>query len=181
MKITVFGGSTPKPGDQVYDDALLLGKLLGASGHTVLNGGYTGTMEAVSRGASEAGAHVIGVTCGQIENWRKSGANQWVTEVWRCETLDERIRTMIDHCDVAIALPGGVGTLTEIMAYWNRLAIRSMKKHPLIVIGRGWHEVLGTFISSQGEFLAPDDEKSIAFAEDVQAAVKMIEKVAVKP
>lgn len=37
--------------------------MLAERGHIVLNGGYIGTMEAVSRGAAEAGGHVIGVTC----------------------------------------------------------------------------------------------------------------------
>jgi hypothetical protein len=61
MYVTVFGGSEPKPGDQAYKDALLLGSLLGSGGHTVMTGGYMGTMEAVSRGVAEAGGHAIGI------------------------------------------------------------------------------------------------------------------------
>ena len=71
MRISVFGGSSPKPGDLAYEQAYYLGKLIGEAGYTVLTGGYIGTMEAVSRGAAEAGGHVIGVTCDQIENWRR--------------------------------------------------------------------------------------------------------------
>ncbi|MDI6694379.1 MAG: hypothetical protein QME21_04975 [Anaerolineales bacterium] len=63
--VTVFGGSRPTPED--YEQALHLGRLLGGSGYIVLTGGYIGVMEAVSRGASEAGGHVIGVTCDEIE------------------------------------------------------------------------------------------------------------------
>jgi len=50
-----------------------------------------GTMEAVSRGAAEAGGHVIGVTCEDIEKWRPIGANAWVKEEWRKKTLTERL------------------------------------------------------------------------------------------
>ena len=57
MKISIFGGSHPKPGDQAYEEAMLLGRLLAIAGHTILTGGYIGTMEAASRGASEAGGH----------------------------------------------------------------------------------------------------------------------------
>ena len=67
MRISVFGGSSPKPGEIAYEQALLLGKLIGEAGYIVLTGGYIGTMEAVSRGTAEAGGHVIGVTCDQIE------------------------------------------------------------------------------------------------------------------
>jgi uncharacterized protein (TIGR00725 family) len=63
MKISVFGGSQPEEGSLAYQEAYQLGKLLAEAGHIVLTGGYIGTMEAVSRGASEADGHVIGVTC----------------------------------------------------------------------------------------------------------------------
>ena len=80
MNITVFGGAQPKEGTPAYEEARELGALLAQRGHAVLTGGYMGTMEAVSRGASEAGGHVIGVTCIDIEEWRGSSPNQWVKE-----------------------------------------------------------------------------------------------------
>lgn len=55
MNVTVFGGSQPKPGTPAYEEARQLGELLAQRGHTVLTGGYIGTMEAVSRGAAHAG------------------------------------------------------------------------------------------------------------------------------
>lgn len=72
MNLTVFGGAQVKEGTAAYEEARELGVLLAQNGHTVLTGGYMGTMEAVSRGASEAGGHVIGVTCMDIEEWRKT-------------------------------------------------------------------------------------------------------------
>jgi len=76
LKVTVFGGS--RPDEAGYQQALQLGRLLGQAGYAVLTGGYIGTMEAVSRGAAEAGGHVIGVTCEDIEQWRKVNPNRWV-------------------------------------------------------------------------------------------------------
>src|SRR4030067_1311509 len=113
-RITVFGGSQPKPGEPVYQDALHLGKLLAQQGYILLNGGYIGTMEALSRGAAESGGHVIGVTCDEIEAWRKVKANAWVKEERRYPTIRERLMALIESWDAALALPGGAGTLTEI-------------------------------------------------------------------
>ncbi|MBT3713395.1 MAG: LOG family protein, partial [Anaerolineae bacterium] len=48
MNITIFGGSAPKPNSPAYNDALTLGELLAERGHSVMTGGYIGTMEAVS-------------------------------------------------------------------------------------------------------------------------------------
>ncbi|MDP2993622.1 MAG: LOG family protein, partial [Anaerolineales bacterium] len=126
MNITVFGGSQPKEGNASYAEAYELGSLLARAGHTVLTGGYIGTMEAVSRGAAEAGGHVIGVTCADIEAWRPVRPNAWVQEQRRFATLQERLNELVLACDAAIALPGGPGTLTEIALTWNLMIVHSM-------------------------------------------------------
>src|SRR5512146_1764822 len=119
MRVSVFGGSLAKEGDAAYAEAMQLGRLLAERGHTVLTGGYIGTMEAVSRGANEAGGHVIGVTCEEIESWRPTQANAWVIEEIRKKTLLERLHALIHESDAAFALPGGPGTLAEISVMWN--------------------------------------------------------------
>ena len=110
MNITIFGGAQPKEGSQAYEEARELGALLAQRGHVILTGGYMGTMEAVSRGAHEAGGHVVGVTCIDIEEWRNSKPNQWVKEERRKKTLMDRIMGLIEGCDAAMALSGGLGT-----------------------------------------------------------------------
>src|SRR5512140_2583777 len=99
MNITIFGGSLPKPGSTDYQNAIELGRLLANAGHTVLTGGYIGSMEAVSRGANEAGGHVIGVTCEEIERWRTVKPNRWVQEERRFDTMQERLNELIRACD----------------------------------------------------------------------------------
>ena len=111
MRVTVFGGSAPKAGSEPYQQAYDLGQLIGKAGYTALTGGYIGTMEAVSRGCAEAGGHVIGVTCDEIESWRPVSPNRWVIEEMRFVTIDQRLLSLIGECDAAFALPGGVGTL----------------------------------------------------------------------
>src|SRR5512141_3078996 len=91
MRVTGCGGSEPKEGNAAYTEAMELGRLLAERGHTVLTGGYIGTLEAVSRGAHEAGGHVIGVTCEDIEEWRKVRATAWVKEEIGKTTLVERL------------------------------------------------------------------------------------------
>ncbi|MBN2043758.1 MAG: LOG family protein, partial [Anaerolineales bacterium] len=137
MRITVFGGSAPKPGSLEYQQAYHLGQLIGAAGYTALTGGYIGTMEAVSRGCAEAGGHVIGVTCNEIEAWRPVKPNRWVIEEIRHPTLHARLLTLIKECDAAMALPGGVGTLAEIVMMWNLMQTASISSRPLILIGSG--------------------------------------------
>src|SRR3989304_4389041 len=77
------------------------------------------------RGAKEAGGHVIGITCTEIETWRQAKANPWVIEERSYPTLRERLYALIDDCDAAMALPGGIGTLAEIASMWSQMQTAS--------------------------------------------------------
>jgi len=175
-RVTIFGGSQPRPGEPAYEQALRLGYLLGKAGCTVLTGGYIGTMEAVSRGAAEAGGYVIGVTCEDIERWRPVKANAWVQEEWRCHTLSERLARLIDGCGAALALPGGPGTLTEIALTWNLLLTESISPRPLILIGPGWQATFGAFLRALGEYVPTNQRQWLSFANNVDLAIKELEK-----
>ena len=175
MKITVFGGSQPKEGDTAYAEARALGRLLAERGHTVLTGGYIGTMEAVSRGACEAGGHVIGVTCEDIEAWRPIKANAWVKEEIRKKTLIERLHALIHDSDAALALPGGAGTLAEISLMWNLMIVETLHRRPLILIGDGWQSVFDQFFRGLDTYVPAHQREILRFAKDVQTAVKLLE------
>jgi uncharacterized protein (TIGR00730 family) len=168
--VTVFGGSSPKPVEPAYQEAQRLGTLLGKAGYTVLTGGYIGTMEAVSRGAAEAGGNVIGVTCEEIEAWRPGGANAWVSEERRFPTLRERLFTLIDSCHAAIALPGGPGTLTEISLMWNQMITRSLSPRPLILVGPGWKATFESFFNNLESYIPTSQRELIKFSPDVDDA-----------
>ena len=175
MKVSVFGGSQPQEGSAAYAEAQQLGRLLAQRGHTVLTGGYVGTMEAVSRGAREAGGHVIGVTCEDIESWRPIKANAWVLEEIRRKTLIERLHSLIHESDAALALPGGAGTLTEITLMWNLMIVESLHRRPLILIGDGWQSVFDQFFNGFHTYMPVHQREILGFAKDVQAAVNMLE------
>lgn len=174
MRIAVFGGSSPIPGTQAYDNAYRLGNLIGKAGYTVLTGGYIGTMEAVSRGAAEAGGHVIGVTCDQIEVWRPVAPNAWVQEELRYATLRERLFALIDNCDAALVLPGGIGTLAELAIMWSQLQTRAISPRRLILIGPGWQNVINQFLSEFTQYLPASHRKLVTFAPDVESAFEML-------
>jgi len=174
MKISVFGGSNPQPDSPAYQEAYQLGKHLGGAGLTILTGGYSGTMEAASRGVKEAGGYVIGVTCDEIEAWRPIGPNAWVEEEWRCKTLRERLYTLVEKCDAAFALPGGVGTLLEICLAWNQLAIQAIPSKPIILVGEKWQKVMETFYQELGSYVAMESREYLAFAPDPKDAFELL-------
>jgi uncharacterized protein (TIGR00730 family) len=181
MIITVFGGSSPREGQASYETARQLGYSLGSAGHSLLTGGYVGVMEAVSRGGREAGAHVIGATCSQIENSHLSRKpNPYLDEVWQYETLKDRLFALVERCDLAIAMPGGVGTLAEIAITWNEIIISAIPQKPLILFGSSWQKTFTQFISDMDEYIPQRDHSFIQYAADIAAVQEIVNSISSK-
>jgi hypothetical protein len=175
MKVAVFGGSSTQPGEFAYEEAHRLGALLGERGHSVLTGGYNGVMQAASRGCREAGGHVIGITCTQIEAYRGATINQWVAEEIHFDNLRERMYALIYSCDAAIVMPGGVGTISEMMVMWNEMITGGLSPRPLILVGSEWNAVLSQFIDSLGIFVGLQDRELVQLVPDIDTAFEKIQ------
>lgn len=128
MRVSVIGGSTVS--ETEYAVAEEVGRLLGERGHAVVCGGLGGVMEAVCKGASEAGGRTIGIL--PVED--PGAANEYV---------DVAVATGIGHArnvmvpmngDAVVAVDGGPGTLSE-------LALSMVYDRP--VAGIGTHDVDG--------------------------------------
>ena len=148
--------------------------MIGEAGFTVLTGGYIGTMEAVSRGVAEWGGRVVGVTCDQIEKWRPVSPNIWVQDELRYDSLKERLYALIDNCDAALVLPGGIGTLAELAVMWSQLQTGAITPRPLIFIGSGWRVVIDQFLDQFDDYVPEIHRPLIMFAPDVTEAFQML-------
>src|SRR2546428_13169561 len=89
--ITVFGSSRPRAGESDYEEARRLGGELARRGFQVCSGGYAGIMEAVSRGAKEAGGRTIAIT----STFFRTRASDWVDEEHAASTWQERLFELI--------------------------------------------------------------------------------------
>lgn len=145
--VTVFGGSRVEPDSDEYQSAQLLGRSLAERGFSVVTGGYNGVMEAVSRGAKEAGGHVIGVTVDVIAQNFERVANSFVDQEVRTVALLERIDKLVELGAAYVILPGGAGTLAELGIVWNLALLGALHGKPIVVVGRGWERVLRTMIN----------------------------------
>ncbi len=138
LAITVFGSSRPAEGHEQYEAARALGGALAAQGFAVCSGGYGGVMEAVSRGAKEAGGKTFGVTASAF----RSRVNRWVDEEVRVTTWEERLFELVRRGDGYVACQGGTGTLVELAVVWEMLNKRAMPSKPFAVLGAFWLPVL---------------------------------------
>lgn len=136
--VTVFGSSRPWEGDADYAEALALGKVLAQRGFAVCSGGYGGVMEAVSRGAKEAGGKTYAVTA----DFFARTANPWVDVEVRKKSWEERLFGLIQLADGFVACKGGTGTLVELAVVWEMLNKSVMKGKPFAVLGGFWQPIL---------------------------------------
>ena len=137
--VTVFGSSRPREGEADYEEARVLGRALAKHGFAVCSGGYGGVMEAVSRGAKEAGGTTYGVTA---EFFTAAKLNSWVDTEVRMKTWEERLFELIRLADGFVACKGGTGTLVELAVVWEMLNKSVMNGKPFAVLGNFWQPVL---------------------------------------
>lgn len=138
--IAVFGASGSVEGDVQYEAAMQCGRLLASAGFSVATGGYSGAMEAVSRGAKEAGGHVIGVTAPSVFSDRAK-ANDHISLELPATSLTHRIGLLTEGTAGSIALWGSLGTAAELMVAWNLAYVAPFSNQtpkPVVAVGEPW-------------------------------------------
>ncbi|MEE9448440.1 MAG: LOG family protein [Ignavibacteriaceae bacterium] len=172
--ITVFGSSKPREGDEEFNLAYKLGSLLAKSGFDVCTGGFMGTMEAVSKGANENGAEVIGVT---VNLWG-SEPNKFITKEIKCKNLLERVNKLVELGDAFVVLQGGTGTLLELAASWE-LANKGLIDHkPILCHSSMWQGIV-SIMNIQMQSEGRDTELVKAF-ENVEEIVNRISSLLIR-
>ncbi len=136
--VTVFGSSRPREGGADYAEARELGGELARRGFAVCSGGYGGVMEAVSRGAKEAGGRTQAVTA----KFFRARANTWVDDETQVDTWQERLFELIRRGDAFIACKGGTGTLVELAVVWEMLNKRVIDAKPFVALGDFWRPIV---------------------------------------
>ncbi len=168
--VTIFGGSKCREPDPEYAEAVRVGGLLVDSGFTICTGGYSGVMEAASRGAHQRGGRVIGITMNQF----KSEPNRYLTEKITSEHFYERLQRLITRSVGYIALRGGMGTVTEVSLVWNKLQTRVLDPRPLVLLGDCWPPIVKEW--QRHLAVSDDDVKILDFAGTPEEAVAIIKK-----
>ncbi|MDR3125500.1 MAG: TIGR00730 family Rossman fold protein [Candidatus Nomurabacteria bacterium] len=166
--VTIFGSRFGSEGDQQYDQARLLGRLLAKSGHTVISGGGPGIMEAVNRGAYEIGGHSVGlkITLPGMDE----PPNPYVTEEVTFEYFFARKAMLINAARAFVFFPGGYGTLDEFTEVLVLQQEHKMLPAPIYLVGvdyfRPLHEYFRDYTDARG-FLTPGDLELYTITDDV--------------
>ncbi|KAI4967816.1 hypothetical protein ZWY2020_014044 [Hordeum vulgare] len=175
-RICVFCGSSQGKKRSYHDAAIELGNELVARGvDLVYGGGSIGLMGMVSQAVHDGGRHVIGVIPKTLMTPEISG--ETVGEVRAVADMHQRKAEMARHSDAFIALPGGYGTLEELLEVitWAQLGIHHKPVGLLNV--DGYYNSLLTFIDKAVEegFINTSARRIIVLAPTAEELMEKLE------
>ncbi|HHT23499.1 MAG TPA: TIGR00730 family Rossman fold protein [Bacteroidales bacterium] len=156
-KIYVYCASSSKVNSEYVETARKLGKILAENNiELVYGGGSVGLMGVLADSVLENGGRVTGVIprfMVEVE-WQHDG----LTELILTESMHERKEKMAELADAVVALPGGCGTLEELLEIitWKQLGIHSL---PIIIVNVNgyYNHLLAQFQQAADElFMRPE-------------------------
>ena len=178
LNICVYCGSANGTQPQFVKAAEDLGSRIGAAGHgLVYGGGDNGLMGKVARATLAAGGRVVGIIPDFLKN-RESMLHE-AQELVVVPDMHTRKRMMFERADAFVALPGGVGTLEELVEQltWVQLG-RHTKPVVIADIGGFWRPLLSLFAHMRGSgFIRQEFELRYLVAERTADILPMIESV----
>jgi uncharacterized protein (TIGR00730 family) len=177
--VCVYCGSSGGDDARFGDAAEELGRALAAEGvGLVYGGGGEGLMGRLARATLAAGGYVTGVIPSFLI--RKEHALTAAHEVLVVDSMHERKQAMFDRADAFVALPGGVGTLEELVEQltWAQLN-RHMKPILIADIGGFWRPLLALFAHMHIEgFIREGFDMRYLVAERIEDVLPMLRAAA---
>ena len=176
--VCVYSASSTKIDPVYFDTAYELGTLLGQQHIRLINGaGNMGLMSAVSDAALAAGGEVTGVIPRFMveQGWHHTG----LTRLVEVESMHERKKMMADLSDAVIALPGGCGTLEELLEIitWKQLGLYL---NPVVILNvKGYFDPLLAMLQRAVEenFMRTQHGSFWHVAKTVREAVELVHTV----
>ncbi len=172
--VTVFGSSRTRAGTPDYETAGRLGAALARAGYAVITGGGPGAMEAVNRGAREAGGLSVGLG---IELPFEQHLNDGVDLGISFRYFFVRKTMFVKYAQAFVILPGGFGTLDELFEALTLVQTGKVTRFPVVLVGvdywRGLLDWLRATVAESGR-ISPGDLDLVHLTDDTDEAVAMI-------
>jgi uncharacterized protein (TIGR00730 family) len=135
-RVAIFGSARAQPGSFVYEEVKRVAAAFAAMGCDIVTGGGPGLMQAANEGASIAGASgSLGI---RVELPFEQDVNPFVEQAFEHETFFTRLHHFVIASDAFVVVPGGIGTVLEMLMIWQLLQVRHMDNTPLILVGKMW-------------------------------------------
>ena len=144
--VSVFGSARTRKSDPMYKAAQDVGKRLAEAGFATITGGGPGIMEAVNRGAAEAGGISVGAN---IELPHEQGVNRWVNVPLNFRYFFVRKTMFVKYAEGFVIFPGGFGTLDELFEALTLIQTGKLQHFPVVLFGSSFWNGLASWIEEQ--------------------------------
>ena len=136
-RVAIFGSARAKPGTFVYDEVKRAAAAFSAMGCDIVTGGGPGLMQAANEGAAASGnpSGSVGI---RIDLPFEQAANPFVEMAYDHKTFFTRLHHFVIASDAFVVVPGGIGTVLEMLMVWQLLQVRHVADCPLILVGKMW-------------------------------------------
>ena len=177
MRIAVFAGSSRRSAPRLLALAGELGGEVARRGHElVYGGGRTGLMGALADAALAAGGRVQGVI---LRRFIDEDVHHLGVEMYEVADMRSRKAGLDARADAFVALPGGLGTLEELLEV---LSFRKLELHhrPVVLLNAGgfYDPLVAQLERAVGEGLESSAHRGYwSLAENAQQAVDLCEKL----
>jgi hypothetical protein len=141
--VTVFGSARLADGHPAHEMAEQMGHRLAKAGFTVMTGGGPGIMEAACRGAKEAGGNTVGCNI-QLPN--EQTVNPYVDVSVEFRYFFVRKVMLVKYSYGFVVLPGGFGTMDEILETATLMQTDKIRDFPLVLMGCDYWQPLIDFM-----------------------------------
>ena len=172
--VSIFGSTRVKPGDEVYQKGEQIGRLLALSGFSVITGGGPGVMEAANKGAAEAGAKSIGLN---IQLPMEQKPNPYANLPLSFRYFFVRKVMFVKYAVAFVILPGGFGTMDELMEAATLIQTRRIKPFPVILVGsdywKGFLDWMRAVALREGK-ISPEDMDIFQIIDQPEEIVRVI-------
>ncbi len=171
--ITVFGSARFNNMHPYYKVAEEIGGQLSELGFTVMTGGGPGIMEAANRGAKKAGG--VSAGCNIVlpsEQIPNIYLDYWVN----INYFFVRKVLLTKYSYAFVVMPGGYGTLDEFFESITLIQTGKMKKFPVVLFGKQFHNGLYEYLESliKEGTIGAEDIKLFLFTDDINEAIEHI-------
>jgi uncharacterized protein (TIGR00730 family) len=174
--VTVFGSARTTHTDPWYAKAHKLGTLLAKHHYAAITGGGPGIMEAVNKGAFEAGGISVGLN---IELPHEQRPNPFINRLLNFRYFFIRKVCFVKYASGFVLFPGGYGTLDELFESITLIQTDRIGRFPVVLMGRthwaGLIEWLDERVQGTG-MIAPADLKLLHLADEPEEALDFILK-----
>jgi uncharacterized protein (TIGR00730 family) len=172
--VSVFGSARTPRDHPEYAAGVALGGALARAGFAVITGGGPGAMEAVNRGASEAGGVSVGLG---IELPFEQHLNDWVDIGINFRYFFARKTMFVKYAQAFVILPGGFGTLDELFEALTLVQTAKVTRFPVVLFGTQYWAGLLDWIRSSvlpGGKINPADIDLLQTSDDVDEVADLI-------